>query len=532
MNKIAGILMLLVYVCVGTTLLNDAFVSPFNVQNVVRYTAMYGILGIGVAFVIITGGIDLSIGSVVGLLGCILPLLLKRGWSVPGALACVMGLAVLIGLYHGLLVTKARLQPFIVTLCGLLYYRGLARWLTGDQTQGFGTKYDELRLLAIGKPCSAAFLILLGGVAVLAWSVWRWLHPQQETEARAWLKGPILGTVAGIALVVIGSSRFWYGYEFQTGAPLLSIGTIDVPTWSVRVHPDAVALPQRLMAYAGWGLLPGVLLLAGRLARSGWRTMLAPVTALAAAGLLVYQARTLVAQPDGWFWPDADWARTWRMLAVFGTLAALMVSLAWFGRRALRVSAGEAAPALMLCGLSGMLWLLGQTPLGQTLVPAPMIFLLVIAALGAVFLNQTIYGRYLLALGRNEEAARYSGIRTDRMVVLAYVLCSFIAGIGAVLFALDGNSVQPSGHGTFLELYAIAAAVLGGCSLRGGEATIFGVIIGAAVMRVLYNSINLLGFPSDREYVIIGLVILLGVMADESVKRLAARRRSVSEAGE
>jgi ribose transport system permease protein len=118
------------------------------------------------------------------------------------------------------------------------------------------------------------------------------------------------------------------------------------------------------------------------------------------------------------------------------------------------------------------------------------------------------------------------------MVVLAYVLCSFIAGIGAVLFALDGNSVQPSGHGNFLELYAIAAAVLGGCSLRGGEATILGVIIGAAVMRVLYNSINLLGFPSDREYVIIGLVILLGVMADESVKRLAARRRSVSEAGE
>ena len=93
-----------------------------------------------------------------------------------------------------------------------------------------------------------------------------------------------------------------------------------------------------------------------------------------------------------------------------------------------------------------------------------------------------------------------------------------------ILFALDVNSVQPAGQGNFYELYAIAAAVLGGCSLRGGEGSILGVIIGAAVMRVLYNAINVLGIPTQLEFAIIGIVILTGVIADELIRRVAARR--------
>jgi ribose transport system permease protein len=86
--------------------------------------------------------------------------------------------------------------------------------------------------------------------------------------------------------------------------------------------------------------------------------------------------------------------------------------------------------------------------------------------------------------------------------------------------------VLPNGLGEFYELYAIAGAVLGGCSLRGGEGSILGVVIGTAVMRVLYNSINLLGIPTHWEFAIIGTVILSGVIADELVKRYAARRRA------
>jgi len=146
-----------------------------------------------------------------------------------------------------------------------------------------------------------------------------------------------------------------------------------------------------------------------------------------------------------------------------------------------------------------------------------------------VFLHRTIYGRYLLAIGRNETAVRFSGIRTDRIVILAYVVCSLLAGFGGILFALDVNSVQPSGLGEAYELYAIAGAVLGGCSLRGGEGSITGVIIGAAVLRVLYNAINILGIPTMLEYSIIGFVLLAGAITDEMVKRYAAKRKAARE---
>jgi ribose transport system permease protein len=183
----------------------------------------------------------------------------------------------------------------------------------------------------------------------------------------------------------------------------------------------------------------------------------------------------------------------------------------------------------MVSGILAVALLLGRIPLGQTLVPMPLIVLLLLAILAAVLLNQTIIGRYLLALGRNEEAARYSGINTDRMTIMAYVICSGAAGVAGVLFALDINAVQPSGHGNFYELYAIAAAVLGGCSLRGGEGSIVGVIIGAAVIQVLYNSIILLSIPSQLEFAIIGLVILAGVIADEMAKRMRHRRQALDD---
>ena len=105
-------------------------------------------------------------------------------------------------------------------------------------------------------------------------------------------------------------------------------------------------------------------------------------------------------------------------------------------------------------------------------LPATTLILIIIAIIAAIFLNKTIYGRYLLALGNNPEAARYSGINVDRMTLLAYVICSTLAGLGGMLFVLDINAAQPSDFGNSYELYAIAAAVLGGCSLRGGEGSI------------------------------------------------------------
>jgi ribose transport system permease protein len=158
-------------------------------------------------------------------------------------------------------------------------------------------------------------------------------------------------------------------------------------------------------------------------------------------------------------------------------------------------------------------------------LPIPLFLMLGLAILMGGFLHWTIYGRYLLALGRNEQAARYSGINTDRMVILAYVMCSLIAGFGGVLLALDINALQPSSFGDSWELYAIAGAVLGGCSLRGGEGSILGVVIGTALIRVLYNASSMLGISTSLEPTTIGVVILLGVMIDEIVHRISAQRQ-------
>ncbi len=318
-KKILGILGLFVFIFGATAVMNPDFISAYNMQNLVKWSSLFAIMGIGVAFVIITGGIDLSIGSVIGLVASLMALAVdaKDGWGWhPGvAVAVMLALSLFIGLAHGLLITKVKLQPFVVTLCGLLVYRGLARWMTDNKSMGYkgAEKIDSF---------------FSGKVALTA--------------------------------------------EFA--------------------------------------------------------------------------------------------------------------------------------------------------------LPAPFFFLVIVAILAGIFLNRTIWGRYLLALGNNEEGARYSGIQTDQLKIAAYVICSFLAGLTGLLFAFELNSVQPAATGNFYELYAIAAAVLGGCSLRGGEGTILGVIIAAAVLRLLYNSINLVGISTHLEFAIVGAVILAGVTVDELIKRYAVKR--------
>lgn len=319
MKKNLGIFGLFVFIFVATALMSDTFVGRVNLENVARRTAEFGILAIGAAFVIITGGIDLSIGSVVCLVGCLIPWLAIE-WGLPmwATLLLMAGMCAAIGWFHGVMITKVRIQPFIVTLCGLLFYRGFARGILGDKTQGFGSQYEGLRQVAV-------------------------------------YKFPVPG------------------FEFG--------------------------------------------------------------------------------------------------------------------------------------------------------IPAPCLILAVVALVAAVFLNKTVYGRYLLALGRNETATRLSGINTDRMIIVAYMICSILSGLGGLLFIFEYNSAQPSDFGNFFELYAIAGAVLGGCSLRGGTGSIVGVIIGIAVIQTLKNMIiHVDWIPTNIEFAVIAAVILSGVVVDELVRRYAAKR--------
>src|SRR5262245_45992549 len=158
-----------------------------------------------------------------------------------------------------------------------------------------------------------------------------------------------------------------------------------------------------------------------------------------------------------------------------------------------------------------------------------MIALVVIAVVMGIVLHRSVYGRYLFAVGKNEEAARYSGIPTDRIVTSAYIVCGGLAAVAAIYIAMYTRSISPAVHGSFYELYAIAAAVLGGCSLRGGEGSIVGVLLGVVLLQVLQNLVNLLGIPSPLNFAVMGAVILIGVIADQQI--MLYRQRAATARG-
>jgi ribose transport system permease protein len=135
------------------------------------------------------------------------------------------------------------------------------------------------------------------------------------------------------------------------------------------------------------------------------------------------------------------------------------------------------------------------------------------AIIASFILGRTILGRYHYAIGSNEEAARLSGVRTVRWKASAYVISGLFAGIAGVVIAARLNSAQPA-VGFGYELDAIAAAVIGGTSLSGGEGTIFGTFIGAFIISVLTNGLRLLNVPQEWQIVVTGCIVVLAVYLD------------------
>jgi len=152
-------------------------------------------------------------------------------------------------------------------------------------------------------------------------------------------------------------------------------------------------------------------------------------------------------------------------------------------------------------------------------IPKFFVIFLVIAAILAVILHLSIYGRYWLAIGANEKTAHYSGIRVDRYKILAYVFCSLLCAMFSVLYLTEYNSAAPSETGNFFELYAIAGAVLGGVSLRGGEGNVLGVIMGTMILWILPNFTRMWGISDKLQYTVIGAALLFGAIVDELLRQ-------------
>lgn len=151
-------------------------------------------------------------------------------------------------------------------------------------------------------------------------------------------------------------------------------------------------------------------------------------------------------------------------------------------------------------------------------IPNGVFIMFIVAFIASIILNRTLLGRYIFALGSNEEAARLSGMNVDFWKIITYALSGCIAGVAGLLISSRLNSAQPA-LGLGYELDAIAAVVIGGTSLSGGRGTILGTIIGAFVMSVLTNGLRIMGVQEEWKIVVTGVIIIAAVYVDIVLRR-------------
>jgi ribose transport system permease protein len=151
-------------------------------------------------------------------------------------------------------------------------------------------------------------------------------------------------------------------------------------------------------------------------------------------------------------------------------------------------------------------------------IPVPVIIMVIVVIVMQLVLSRTAFGAYIYAVGGNEEAARLSGIKVAWVKFWAYVLCGLLSGLSGMILMARLSSAQPA-VGEGFELDAIAAVVLGGTSLMGGRGAVWSTLIGALVIGILSNGMNLMGVHSHYQLVAKGVLIVLAVMLDDYLKR-------------
>lgn len=155
-------------------------------------------------------------------------------------------------------------------------------------------------------------------------------------------------------------------------------------------------------------------------------------------------------------------------------------------------------------------------------IPVPIVVMIIVALIGSFILTRTYFGRYIFALGGNEEAARLAGVNVDAMKVILFAICGFITSITSVLLLSRVFAGQTS-TGQGLEFDCLTAALLGGVSFKGGEGTIFGLITGILIIGVLNNAMQLASFPDFSQNVVKGAVLLIAVGFDVYQKNRKAK---------
>lgn len=169
-----------------------------------------------------------------------------------------------------------------------------------------------------------------------------------------------------------------------------------------------------------------------------------------------------------------------------------------------------------ISGLGGIFGDIGNSKLGP--IPVPVLITLIIVLIAFYVLNETRFGRYLYALGGNEDSAKLSGINTNKIKTMVYGISGIAAAISGIIITSRIGSASPNAGNGF-ELDAIAAVVIGGTSLSGGEGSVVGTIIGALIIGVLNNGLNLMNVSPFYQSIVKGLVILIAVLIDKKGKK-------------
>ncbi|MFE3449985.1 ABC transporter permease [Nonomuraea sp. NPDC059194] len=202
-------------------------------------------------------------------------------------------------------------------------------------------------------------------------------------------------------------------------------------------------------------------------------------------------------------------------LIAYGKLPPFIATLAMLGiARGLALVISQGSPIAMPDAVSHV----GDTIAGY--LPVPVLVMLVMGVIAAVILNRTYAGRAMYAIGGNEEAARLSGIKVNRQKLITYGLSGGFAAVAGIVLASRLASAQPQAAAGY-ELDAIAAVVIGGASLSGGKGRAFGTFVGALILAVLRNGLNLLSVSAFWQQVVIGVVIALAVLVDTLRRRTA-----------
>lgn len=444
--KNVGIFALLIAIVVIATIIEGNFVAAANLKTLIRDTSLYGLISIGVAMVIITGGIDLSIGSLIALCGVMM-----------------------------------------VQVIDVHYERDQASFEIAEIVRrSDADPKDPIEALSEETPDAETWFRIAESAEGQVGSIRngdRLIYRGVLGESKIYLSGIAMGEITG------QESSVWVASSDPARSVRQGISVqVDRITYT---HP-LVACLIVLAAGAFLGLVHGLLVT---------RAHLQPFV-VTLCGLLIYRGLARV-------WTGDDQVGLGSALADFKSMVTGCVF---------------EFPLPLVSRLSGA----SDSWTQWTWIEFPFtgLLLAVVALLAWLFLQHSVAGRHLLASGENEQAARYSGVRTTRLITFAYVVSGFLAALTGILFLLEWNSVQPGSSGSFYELYAIAAAVLGGCSLRGGRGAVIGVIAGAAVMRCLYKAIVVLGIDQQWEMVIIGGALLASVMLDEVMRRYSVWQHS------